>query len=252
MAEAPGAGSAWKTDMGITIVQKSDLTVRKRNPRVALVLAGGAISGGGFKLGGLKAFDDFLVNRKTTDFDMYVGLSAGAFLGAPLASGVTPPVMMRSLEGSSTEFTQFGLLDFYQPNYHEFLEKPLRYVLDLAAFIPGSVLDLVAKVSIHRDAALSARYPAGIPNRLTVTLDDGRRLVKEVDHPRGHARNPMTDAEVEYKFRSMAEPLLAESKIIEILDRCWSLDEQTNIGELLRLESEAAMAARVRPPSSGS
>ena len=46
--------------MGITIVQKSDLTVRKRNPRIALVLAGGAISGGGFKLGGLKAFDDFL------------------------------------------------------------------------------------------------------------------------------------------------------------------------------------------------
>ena len=42
MAEAPGAGSAWKTDMGITIVQKSDLTVRKRNPRVALVLAGPA------------------------------------------------------------------------------------------------------------------------------------------------------------------------------------------------------------------
>ena len=53
------------------------------------------------------AFDDFLVNRKTTDFDIYVGLSAGAFLAAPLASGVTPPEMMRSLEGSSEEFTQF-------------------------------------------------------------------------------------------------------------------------------------------------
>jgi NTE family protein len=137
--------TAWKADMGITIVQKSDLTVRKRNPRVALVLAGGAISGGGFKLGGLKAFDDFLVNRKTTDFDIYVGLSAGAFLAAPLASGVTPPEMMRSLEGSSEEFTQFGLLDFYQLNYREFFEKPLRYVLDLAAFLPGSLIDLVAK-----------------------------------------------------------------------------------------------------------
>ena len=113
--------------MGITIVQKSDLTVRKRNPRIALVLAGGAISGGGFKLGGLKAFDDFLVNRKTTDFDIYVGLSAGAFLAAPLASGVTPPEMLRSLEGSSEEFTQFGAFDFYQPNYPEFVERPIRY-----------------------------------------------------------------------------------------------------------------------------
>jgi len=143
--EARPIRAAWKGNMGITIVQKSDLTVRKRNPRIALVLAGGAISGGGFKLGGLKAFDDFLVNRKTTDFDIYVGLSAGAFLAAPLASGVTPPEMMRSLEGSSEEFTQFSALDFYQLNYREFLEKPIRYVLDLAAYLPGSLLDLVAK-----------------------------------------------------------------------------------------------------------
>src|SRR5262245_32261469 len=131
--------------MGITIVQKSDLTVRKRNPRIALVLAGGAISGGGFKLGGLKAFDDFLVNRKTTDFDIYVGLSAGAFLAAPLASGVTPPEMLRSLEGSSEEFTQFRAIDFYQLNVREFVEKPMRYLLDLATYRPGSILDLVAQ-----------------------------------------------------------------------------------------------------------
>ena len=49
------------------------------------------ITGGAFKLGGLKALDDFLVNRKTTDFDTYVGLSAGAVLAAPLAGGVTRP-----------------------------------------------------------------------------------------------------------------------------------------------------------------
>src|SRR5262247_3238687 len=109
--------------MGLTIVHKSDLSVRKRNPRVALVLAGGAVSGGAYKLGGLKALDDFLVNRKTTDFDIYVGLSAGAFLAAPLAGGITPPEMLRSLEGSSEELTQFGLLDFYQLNYREFAEK---------------------------------------------------------------------------------------------------------------------------------
>jgi NAD(P)-dependent dehydrogenase (short-subunit alcohol dehydrogenase family) len=80
--------------MGLTIVHKSDLTARKRNPRVALVLAGGAVTGGAYKLGGLKALDDFMVNRKTTDFDIYVGLSAGSFLAAPLAGGVTPVEML--------------------------------------------------------------------------------------------------------------------------------------------------------------
>src|SRR5438270_13351389 len=71
----------------------------------------------------------------------------------------------------------------------------------LAQFEPeritdAALLDLVAKVKIHRDAALSARYPRGIPNRLTVTMQDGRKLVREVEFPRGHAENPMTDAEV--------------------------------------------------------
>src|SRR5499427_11096333 len=107
--------------MGITIVQKSDLKARKRDAKIALVLAGGAVSGGAFKLGGLKALDDFLVNKKTTEFDTYVGLSAGAVLAAPLAAGVSPAEMMKSLDGKSTQFTRFRPTDFYSPNLRDFV-----------------------------------------------------------------------------------------------------------------------------------
>lgn len=131
--------------MGITIVQKSDLTQRMRAPRLALVLAGGAVSGGGFKLGGLKALDDFLVNRKTTDFDIYVGLSAGAFLAAPLACGVGPTEMLRSLDGLSGKFSSLSLLDFYNPNVAELVERPIRYVFDLLTFLPGTLADFMAQ-----------------------------------------------------------------------------------------------------------
>ena len=72
--------------MGITVIQRSSAKTRKLNPRLALVLAGGAVTGGAFKLGGLRALDDYLVSRKVVDFDIYVGLSAGAFLAAPLAA----------------------------------------------------------------------------------------------------------------------------------------------------------------------
>src|SRR2546426_8111628 len=105
-----------RTGMGLTIVHKSDLATRKKNPRVALVLAGGAVTGGAYKLGGLKALDDFLVNRKTTDFDIYVGLSAGAFLAAPLAGGVTPPQMLRSLDRTSEDFPYLSPLHFFSSN----------------------------------------------------------------------------------------------------------------------------------------
>lgn len=106
---------------------------------------------------------------------------------------------------------------------------------DEKRFTDQALLDLVAKIKIHRDPALSARYPAGIPNRLTITMDDGRKLVKEVEFPRGHARNPMTDAEVETKFRTMVEPVYGKDKASAILKTCWDLEKQNAIRPLLEM-----------------
>ncbi len=119
--------------------------MRKRDPKVALVLAGGAVTGGAFKLGGLKALDDFLINRKTTDFDLYVGLSAGALLAAPLAAGVTPSEMLRALEGRSEQFSRFKPLDFYYPNFEEMLSRPWDFAVDLLTYVPGLLRDLVSE-----------------------------------------------------------------------------------------------------------
>ncbi len=125
--------------MGITIVQKSDLSIRKKNPKIALVLAGGAVTGGGFKLGGLKALDDFLLNRKTTEFDTYVGLSAGAVLAAPLAAGVSPAEMVKSLDGKSSQFTRLRAIDFYSPNFADFVTRPAKFALDVLMYLPGTI-----------------------------------------------------------------------------------------------------------------
>jgi 2-methylcitrate dehydratase len=110
----------------------------------------------------------------------------------------------------------------------------------LAQFAPErfsdpALLDLVAKVKVHRDAGLSARYPRGIPNRLTVTLADGRKLVKEVEFPRGHAENPMSDTEVEEKFRMLVEPRYGKAKADEVLKNCWELDKLPAAANLMQL-----------------
>jgi len=102
-------------------------------------------------------------------------------------------------------------------------------------FTDPDLLALVAKVKVHRDAALNERYPHGIPNRLTVTMSDGRRLVREVEFPRGHAQNPMSDAEVEHKFRSMVEPRYGKERADRILAACWQLDKLKEAGELVCL-----------------
>ena len=104
-----------------------------------------------------------------------------------------------------------------------------------ARFTDPALLALVAKIQIHRDAALNERYPRGIPNRLTVTLNDGRTLVREVEFPRGHAHNPMTDAEVEMKFRAMVEPRYGKERAERILTTCWELEKLKEASALIRL-----------------
>src|SRR5919206_545528 len=61
----------------------------------ALVLGGGGFTGGVYEIGALRALDLLSVNRTVNQFDVYVGTSAGSFVAALLANGVTPEEMMR-------------------------------------------------------------------------------------------------------------------------------------------------------------
>ncbi|QDU21138.1 MmgE/PrpD family protein [Urbifossiella limnaea] len=106
---------------------------------------------------------------------------------------------------------------------------------DEARFTDPALLDLTGKVQVHLDDALSTRYPKGIPNRITVTLNDGRKLVQEVEFPRGHAGNPMTDQEVEAKFRRAVEPKYGKPKVDAMLARCWDFESLPGVGELIGL-----------------
>ena len=139
--------------MGLTLIRKSDGTRRKQDPKIALVLAGGAVSGGAFKVGGLKALNDYLGDRKITDLDLYVGISAGSILGASLASGITPDEMLRVLNGTSTKIDQLRPIDFYNPNIREFASRPARLIADLVGFVPSLGVDFVRSLPGLSDAA---------------------------------------------------------------------------------------------------
>jgi 2-methylcitrate dehydratase len=104
-----------------------------------------------------------------------------------------------------------------------------------ARFTDARLLDLVARIQVHGDATINERYPGTIPNRLAVTMTDGKRLVAEVGFPFGHPNNPMTDANVEQKFRSLVEPRFGKERSDKILAACWELETLETTSELLDL-----------------
>ena len=59
------------------------------------MLGGGGFTGGVYEIGALRALDLLSVNRTVNQFDVYVGTSAGSFVAAAVANGVTPEEMMR-------------------------------------------------------------------------------------------------------------------------------------------------------------
>lgn len=62
----------------------------QRKPRTALALAGGGPLGAIYEIGALCALDEALPALDFNGFDHYVGVSAGGFIVAGLANGLTP------------------------------------------------------------------------------------------------------------------------------------------------------------------
>lgn len=113
--------------MGITIVQKGDLARKRPRAKKALILAGGAVTGGSFKAGGVKALNDYLVDFSVNDFDIFVGISSGSLLAAPLVGGIKPGEMLKSLDGTSKRFTELSPWYYYWPNLKEIVYRPLTF-----------------------------------------------------------------------------------------------------------------------------
>lgn len=71
----------------------------------------------------------------------------------------------------------------------------------------------------------------------------GQRHSSRVAYHKGHYKNPLSDAEVEDKFRSLAVGPLTEAQADALLECLWRLDEASDLSELLRLARVEQAAA---------
>ena len=106
---------------------------------------------------------------------------------------------------------------------------------DRARYTDEKLLAFVHRVEVRRNAELSAAYPDAVGNIVTLRYRDGRTTTECCDYPKGHAKNPLTDAEVELKFRAQADPVLGPRRTGELLQWLWQLDSAKHLGDLAPL-----------------
>jgi 2-methylcitrate dehydratase len=94
------------------------------------------------------------------------------------------------------------------------------------------VRELLDKILVEPDPRLEEFSSPGIAE---ITTKNGEKYRCEVLHPKGHPMNPVTDADLEEKFRSMACKFMDEKQMSQIIDAIYNLDKVEDVGELVNL-----------------
>ncbi len=118
-----------------------------------------------------------------------------------------------------------GLVLMYGRIEPEYYEDP--YLRD------ARLLDLVSRVKcVPSDEADRTEHEFNLCE-LEVVLTSGARKTARVEYHRGHFKNPMTDGEMEEKFRLMAQKLLRADRVDNLLRLLWGLENEPQVSTLI-------------------
>jgi len=129
-------------------------------PRMALALAGGGPLGAIYEIGALCALDDCLDGLDFNACDHYVGVSAGGFIAAGLANGITPRQLCEAfIEDLPTE-DNFDPAWLMKPAWSEFGARLQRLPGLLGSALWAWVIE--GKSATNAFERLGAALPTGV------------------------------------------------------------------------------------------
>lgn len=155
-----------------------------RRPRIALSLAGGGPLGAIYEIGALCALQEALDGIDFTHLDHYVGVSAGSFIAASLANGMSPQDLCESfidneLQGndSGQHSDRFDPAWLMRPAFGEFARR--------AIMLPGLLVSAASRVTFERKSLLSALELLGpaLPTGVFSSAEVNERMAKIFSQP---------------------------------------------------------------------
>ena len=96
-------------------------------------------------------------------------------------------------------------------------------------------LDLASRVRCVADAECDRIFPNQFPAVLRVRLKSGEAREARISHNRGGPENPLSDEELEVKFRANAGTALPAERVEELRSALEALGEADTVGDVVRL-----------------
>jgi 2-methylcitrate dehydratase len=91
-------------------------------------------------------------------------------------------------------------------------------------YTDSRILALMDKVTVQENDAYTENFPYVQTQRVEVSTVAGTNLSQQVDFPKGHPENPMSDAEVMAKFRRLTAPYLKSPQADRAIEAVFALE----------------------------
>jgi 2-methylcitrate dehydratase len=206
---------------------------------------------GPFEIGALGGRDrPFAIER--TNFKSF---AAEYHAQAPLAMALALRGKVRAEEIEAIEVQIYAMAHSeigsepakWDPRTRETADHSLPYMLAVAlrdgritpaSFEPQRYLDpslrpLMNRIRVAESPELTRRFPQELASQIDVVTRSGQRFTERAEYPKGHARNPITDGDVDTKFRDLSLDVLGGERVSAALRALWHLDDAPRASAVL-------------------
>ncbi len=87
---------------------------------------------------------------------------------------------------------------------------------------------LLPHISVREDPSMTAAFPGALAAHISA-FADGRKFEALVPNAKGHELNPLSDAEIGTKFRSLAHNVMPTARIDSVLERLWAFEDEPSV-----------------------
>ncbi|MFH1672468.1 MAG: MmgE/PrpD family protein, partial [Pseudomonadota bacterium] len=134
----------------------------------------------------------------------------------------------------------------FDPHTRETADHSIPYLV-VAALVDGEIseksytperfrnpqiLSLLKKTSMEVKPVFTEEWPKAFNCRIEIKGKSGQIWSKHLKNPKGHPANPMSDEEIEEKFRGLTRNMLGPKQTQTALELLWHIEEVDDVGKI--------------------